>query len=82
MLSRSRKKPAHFRSQSEDSALPVHNYSSCTYNSTREVLDTLRAVLDPSKRYTFNQDYHSMTLAPINIEAEERAKRLVTTGLC
>lgn len=55
----------------------VHNYSSQTLNSTELAKNHLRRRLaqDPTHRYTYCQDYHSMTVVPIDVEAEERARR-------
>ena len=58
---------------------PVHNYSIQTLNSTELATAHLRKMLarDPTHRYTYCQDYHSMTVVPIDVEAEQRAMKLV-----
>ena len=61
------------RSLSESEA--IHLYSSQKFNSTELGQAKVREKLDPRYRYTFSQQYHSMTVVPIDVEALERAKR-------
>lgn len=49
----------HYRSHSEQSALPVYNYSCQARNSTQHTLARLREELQPNRRYTFCQEFLS-----------------------
>lgn len=78
----SSRKPSRSRRQrsfSETNITPVHNYSTQTYNSIKLSKAKLRERLsvDPTHRYTYCQHYHSMTVVPIDVEAEQRAQRCV-----
>ena len=60
---------------------PAHNYSTQALNSTELAKSVLKEKLatDPAHRYTYCQHYHSMTVVPIDVEAEQRARRCVTS---
>ena len=64
------------RSLSESEA--IHLYSSQKFNSTELGKARVRERLDPCYGHTYSQQYHSMTVVPIDIEALERAKRSVS----
>ena len=72
-----RRKKERQRSLSESAiGQTVHLYSSHTFNSTELAKARVRAKLSPGSRYTYCQDYHSMTVVPIDVQARERAQRL------
>jgi hypothetical protein len=66
---------------------PVFNYSTQKLNSTEQSREVLRQRLaqDPHHRYTYSQEYHSMTVVPVNeeeaskLKEEERRKKWLTS---
>ncbi|KAF4094081.1 hypothetical protein AMELA_G00008640 [Ameiurus melas] len=58
-----------------DDGQSAHNYSIQTMNCTRLAEELLRKEMakEPTRRYTYSQDYHSFTVAPVDVEAEHKA---------
>ena len=61
----------------ERSTSPVFNYSIQSLNSTERAKERMRQRLsqDPYHRYTYSQQYHSMTVVPNNVAASEKAEK-------
>lgn len=70
----------HIRSQSENTGLPVYNYSSQAKNSVQHTLTSLREELQPNRRYTLCQEYLFGNFDPTNPEAKMDEERLVLAG--
>ena len=71
-----RRKRERQRSLSESvTGRPVHLYSTHTFNSTDMGVARVREKLHPQRRYTYCQEYHSMAVVPIDIQAQQRAQR-------
>lgn len=73
---------AHFRSRSEDTALPVFNYSSQTRNSAQQALASIRDGMGTKKRYTFCQEYLFGTFDPASLEEERKKQKSVVLSEC
>ena len=81
-LSHAQKPPhiAHFRSRSENTALPVFNYSSQARNSALEGLTHIMEGMGTKKRYTFCQDYLFGTFDPAELAKHREKHELVDVG--
>ena len=67
---------AHFRSRSENTALPVFNYSTQTKNSAQQALASIRDMMGPKKRYTFCQEYLFSTFDPADLEKKGKEQQM------
>ncbi len=65
----------HIRSRSEDSTLPVYNYSCQARNSTKHNMARLRQSLEAKKRYTLCQEFLFGAFNAVDPEEKDRAKK-------
>ncbi|KAM9443555.1 uncharacterized protein FLJ43738 [Clarias gariepinus] len=67
-------KPKVFVAEVDDGQL-AHNYSIQTFNSTSLAKELLRKEMAkvPSRRFTYSQHYHSLSVDPVDIEDERKA---------
>ncbi|KAI5093505.1 hypothetical protein C0J45_16643 [Silurus meridionalis] len=70
-----KQKPTVFVAKVEDGQ-PVYNYSIQKMNSTSLAKELMYKEMakEPTRRFTYSQDYHSFTVVPVDIEAERKAE--------